>query len=97
MKPEQFNSSKKGHFKAVVNETEAGPMSYAWAGSDKMIIEFIEVNPAFSGKGVGRKMVLEAVNWTALIISKFFRYALSPKAFSITIKHYRTLDSDAIL
>jgi len=55
MKPEQFNSSKKGHFKAVVNETEAGPMSYACAGSDKMIIEHTEVILLSPGKALAGK------------------------------------------
>ena len=63
MKIEQFNTDKKGFFKATEQEDTAGRMTYTWAGPDKMIIDHTEVTPAFSGKGVGKQMVLAAVKY----------------------------------
>ena len=38
-------------------------MTYSMAGTDKMIIDHTEVNPEFKGQGVGKKMVLAAVDF----------------------------------
>jgi predicted GNAT family acetyltransferase len=59
----QENNQTKGFFKAVVNGKEAGLMTYSCAGEDKIIIDHTEVNPQFSGKGVGKKLVLKAVEF----------------------------------
>jgi predicted GNAT family acetyltransferase len=53
----------KGYFKAVENNVEAGRMTYSWAGEDKFIIDHTEVNPDFSGKGIGKKLVTKAVEY----------------------------------
>ncbi|MGY0041226.1 GNAT family N-acetyltransferase [Pedobacter sp. NJ-S-72] len=63
MNIEQFNDEKKGSFKAIEDEKVAGEMTYVWAGPGKIIIDHTEVNPDFSGKGVGKKLVLEAVKY----------------------------------
>jgi len=63
MNIEQFNDEKKGGFKAIEDEKVAGEMTYVWAGPGKIIIDHTEVNPDFSGKGVGKKLVLEAVKY----------------------------------
>lgn len=60
---EQINEEKKGLFKAVEESKVAGEMTYVWAGPDKLIIDHTEVSPDFSGKGVGKKLVLEAVQY----------------------------------
>jgi len=60
---EQFNEEKKGVFKAIEETKLAGEMTYVWAGPDKIIIDHTEVNPDFSGKGVGKELVLEAVKY----------------------------------
>jgi predicted GNAT family acetyltransferase len=57
----QINETKKGCFRAVYNEIEAGKMTYTWAGTDKFIIDHTEVNHDFEGQSVGKKMVMEAV------------------------------------
>ncbi len=54
---------KKGQFSALVNEEQAGLMTYTWAGEHKFIIDHTEVNPEFSGQGVGRKLVMAAVEF----------------------------------
>lgn len=61
MQIEQSDNEKNGYFKAMDNDVEAGRITYTWAGKDKLIIDHTEVNPEFSGKGVGKKLVLGAV------------------------------------
>jgi predicted GNAT family acetyltransferase len=60
---EQFNREKKGHFTASEEGVEAGRMTYSWAGEDKFIIDHTEVSPDFSGRGVGKILVMEAVKY----------------------------------
>lgn len=59
----QENDDKRGTFKAIENEKEAGVMTYTWAGSTKFIIDHTEVNPDFKGQGVGQKMLMKAVEY----------------------------------
>ncbi|AXG72888.1 N-acetyltransferase [Flavobacterium arcticum] len=56
---EHFDDGKKGSFKATDGETEAGLMTYVWAGEEKFIIEHTVGNPAF--KGIGMKLLDKAV------------------------------------
>lgn len=63
MEIQHINNETKGFFKAVEDEKEAGRMTYSWAGENKFIIDHTEVNPEFNGKGVGKKMVLAAVEY----------------------------------
>ena len=54
----------KGAFVATENGTKkAGEMTYSKAGEEKIIIDHTEVNPEFNGKGVGKQMVLAAVEY----------------------------------
>ena len=57
----QENEERKGFFKAVEDNKEAGLMTYTWAGPSKFIIDHTEVNLDFKGKGVGLQLVLKAV------------------------------------
>lgn len=63
MKIERINDANKGFFRAVEDDVQAGLMTYSWAGTDKFIIDHTEVNPDFSGQGVGKKMVMDAVDF----------------------------------
>jgi hypothetical protein len=63
MKIDQFDSDKKGSFKALDNETVAGELVYTWAGKDKFIIEHTEVDDLYSGKGIGKQLVMKAVEF----------------------------------
>ena len=60
---EHLNETKNGYFIAVDNDIQAGKMTYTWAGSDKFIIDHTEVFPEFEGKGVGKKLVMAAVDY----------------------------------
>lgn len=59
----QENNDKKGAFKAIENNIEAGLMTYSWAGENKFIIDHTEVNPEFAGKSVGKQLVMKAVEF----------------------------------
>jgi predicted GNAT family acetyltransferase len=63
MEIQHINNETKGYFKAVEDEKEAGRMTYSWAGDKKIIIDHTEVNPEFNGRGVGKKMVMAAVEF----------------------------------
>ena len=57
----RFDDGKKGYFKAMESDVEAGKMTFVWAGEKKMIIDHTEGNPDF--KGVGLKMLNTAVDY----------------------------------
>lgn len=53
----------KGAFIATADGAKAGEMTYSKAGDTLIIIDHTEVDPAFGGQGVGKKMVLAAVDF----------------------------------
>jgi predicted GNAT family acetyltransferase len=63
MEIQQINDTKRGYFEAVEDGKEAGKMTYTWAGDSKFIIDHTEVNEDFSGQGVGKKLVMAAVEY----------------------------------
>ncbi|WJS92994.1 N-acetyltransferase [Flavobacterium johnsoniae] len=63
MEIQQINDIRKGYFEALEDGKEAGKMTYTWAGDSKFIIDHTEVSPDFNGKGVGKKLVMAAVDY----------------------------------
>ena len=63
MEIQQINDSKRGYFEAIEDGKEAGKMTYTWAGDSKFIIDHTEVSPDFNGKGVGKKLLMAAVEY----------------------------------
>jgi predicted GNAT family acetyltransferase len=63
MEIKQINDTRRGYFEVIEDGKEAGKMTYTWAGDSKFIIDHTEVSPEFNGKGVGKKMVLAAVDY----------------------------------
>lgn len=59
----QNNGEKHGEFVAFFDGKQAGLMTYTWAGTDKFIIDHTEVESAYNGKGVGKEMVYQAVEF----------------------------------
>lgn len=59
----QHNTEKNGDFEALFRGKHAGLMTYTWAGTDKFIIDHTEVEEAFGGKGIGKEMLLAAVDF----------------------------------
>lgn len=63
MEIKKIDDGKNGAFIAMENETEAGKVTFVWAGEDKIILDHTEVESEFSGQGVGKKMVMTAVEF----------------------------------
>ena len=61
LKVEHEINEHKGRFVIKSNNAIAGEMTYSWAGTDKFIIDHTEVGTEFGGKGLGRKLLMEAV------------------------------------
>lgn len=61
MEIQHINEETKGHYKAIEDGKEAGKMTYSWAGTDTFIIDSTTVDPAFKGRSVGKKMIMEAI------------------------------------
>ncbi|MFN2430469.1 MAG: GNAT family N-acetyltransferase [Cryomorphaceae bacterium] len=55
------DNGKKGSFIIYENDVFAGEMTYVWAGKSRFIIDHTGVDENFSGKGFGKKLVMEAV------------------------------------
>ena len=63
MEIKQINDTRRGYFEAIEEGNEAGKMTYTWAGDSKFIIDHTEVSPDFNGKGVGKKLLMAAVEY----------------------------------
>lgn len=63
MEIKQINTDKKGYFKALENNQEAGRMTYNWAGNTKFIVDHTEVNPDYKGQGVGKLLFEKMVDF----------------------------------
>ena len=59
----QMKEGTKGYFGAFDNGNEAGRMSYTFAGETKMILDHTEVNDAYRGKNIGKKILMELVTY----------------------------------
>lgn len=60
---EREDNGKKGRFIIYEDAKFAGEMTYTWAGSEKFIIDHTGVEEEFAGKGYGRQLVMEAVEF----------------------------------
>jgi predicted GNAT family acetyltransferase len=56
-------SASRGYFVASDNGIEAGTMTYSGAGPERFIIDHTEVYPEFEGRGVGKQLVMAAVEY----------------------------------
>lgn len=56
----QDDNGKKGKFYIQENDKILAEMTYVWSG-DKFIIDHTEVDDSLAGKGIGKKLVLKAV------------------------------------
>ncbi|MFY1047721.1 GNAT family N-acetyltransferase [Chryseobacterium sp. GP-SGM7] len=59
----QNNDEKHGSFEATIDGNRAGLMTYTWAGEERFIIDHTEVEEAYNGKGVGKEMLIKAVQF----------------------------------
>lgn len=63
MEIKQQNQHQKGSFTAWEGDQQAGVLDYRMEDEKRMIIDHTEVSPSFEGKGLGKKLVLEAVEF----------------------------------
>ncbi|SMO74900.1 hypothetical protein SAMN06265379_106145 [Saccharicrinis carchari] len=57
------DNGKQGRFVIYEKDIFAGKMTYTWAGETQFIIEHTTVEAKFTGKGLGKQMVMEAVKF----------------------------------
>ena len=56
-------NGEKGFFYIDINGKQEATMTFVFAGVDKIIIDHTEVNSGNEGKGLGKMMVAEAVEY----------------------------------
>lgn len=59
----QIESGTKGYFGAFDGDKEAGRMSYTSAGETRMILDHTEVNDAYRGQNIGKRILMEVVQF----------------------------------
>lgn len=57
------NNEKNGSFEILFDGRHAGEMTYTWAGKDKFIIDHTEIEEMYNGKGLGKDLVMAAVEF----------------------------------
>ncbi len=62
--------------KFFIDGRRAGMMTYTWAGEERFIIDHTEVEEAYNGKGVGKEMLLAAVDFARKNGKKSFLFVL---------------------
>jgi len=60
---EQENTERDGRFVLYENETLVGELSYRWSGKSKFIIMHTGVEAGHEGKGIGKRLVMKAVEY----------------------------------
>ena len=60
---EKEDNGKKGRWVIYENGEEAGEMTFTWAGAKKFIIDHTGVDEKYGGKGYGKQLVMEAVEY----------------------------------
>lgn len=63
MEIKRKDDGKKGSFDLMDKEKQVGKLEYVWAGEEKFIIEHTEVDSEYGGQGLGRKLVMAAVDF----------------------------------
>lgn len=85
----QNNDEKHGNFEAFIDGNHAGLMTYTWAGEERFIIDHTEVEEAYNGKGVGKEMLLAAVDFARKTGKQLFRFVLLQKPVSRNTRSFR--------
>ncbi|WP_333662820.1 GNAT family N-acetyltransferase [Chishuiella changwenlii] len=57
------DDGKKGMVQAIDEGKVAGEMTYTWAGNDKIIIDHTHVDEAYGGQGIGKKILINIIDW----------------------------------
>jgi hypothetical protein len=59
----QIKEDTKGYFGAFDNGNEAGRITFTLAGETKMILDHTEVNDAYRGQNIGKRILMEIVSF----------------------------------
>ena len=59
----QIKDEAKGRFAAMDNEKEAGAIFYTSAGESKIILDHTEVDDAYRGQSIGKKILMHIVEF----------------------------------
>ncbi|WP_259070094.1 GNAT family N-acetyltransferase [Mucilaginibacter sp. X4EP1] len=85
MEIQNRNDGKRGAFFIEDEGKEIALMHYTFAGPGKIIIDHTEVNEAYEGKGLGRKLVKAGVDYAREQHIKILPLCpFAKKIFSIT-------------
>ena len=59
----QIKDGTKGRFAAMDNDKQAGAIFYTTAGESKIILDHTEVDDAYRGQSIGKKIVMYIVEF----------------------------------
>lgn len=60
---QQEDNKKKGSFYVAQDGNRLAEMVYTWAGDKTFIVEHTEVSESLEGKGIGKQLVQQAVDF----------------------------------
>ncbi|MDQ1150007.1 GNAT family N-acetyltransferase [Sphingobacterium zeae] len=63
MEIKNIETDEKGNFVAEIENNEAGILEYTWQNDHEFSIDHTEVYEEYRGMSVGKKLVLEAVDY----------------------------------
>ncbi|SUJ04342.1 Uncharacterised protein [Sphingobacterium spiritivorum] len=63
MEIKHVQEGQKGYFSMMDQDIEAGRITYTYAGETKIIIDHTDVNDEYRGQSIGKKIVLEIVDF----------------------------------
>ena len=59
----QIDQGTKGFFVALDGDKETGRITYTFAGKSKIIIDHTEVNDMYRGQNIGKRILMEIVEY----------------------------------
>ncbi|EEI89640.1 acetyltransferase, GNAT family [Sphingobacterium spiritivorum ATCC 33300] len=63
MEIKHVQEGQKGYFSMMDQDIEAGRITYTYAGETKIIIDHTDVSDEYRGQSIGKKIVLEIVDF----------------------------------
>ena len=63
MEIKQQNNEKNGIFEAFIDGNKAGEITYTWAGEGMFIVDHTGVEEGYNGRGVGKEILLNIVDY----------------------------------
>lgn len=89
MQVEREGNNKKARFYIQIDNKKAAVLEYVYAGADKIILEHTGVDDQYAGQGLGKALVLEAVEYARRNGQKIIPLCPFAKAEFIKNNEYR--------